>query len=336
MVIGELWRKETTPMVPLDSMRLFTGTSNPELAKNIASELNMQLGDMTVTTFADGEIRIQVNESVRGSDVFVIQSLCCPINDAVMELLITIDALFRASARRITAVVPYYGYARQDKKVKPREPLTAKLLANLITRAGADRMLTIDLHAGQIQGFFDIPVDHLIAGPIIAEYLKKNICVHHESVVVSPDVGGVPRATALAEILGLPIAIIVKRRPEPNKTEVMQVIGDVKDKCCIMIDDMIDTGGSIASGAQALADRGAREIYASCTHPVFSDGAVEKLQKAPIKEVIVTDTIPLSPEKRFDKVRILSVAGLLADGICRIHSEESVSELFTTCGPQKQ
>jgi ribose-phosphate pyrophosphokinase len=311
----------------MDDLRLFAGSSNPELATRIAGELGIPLGKMILSRFSDGEIRVQIDESVRGVDAFVVQSGCCPVNDNLMELLIILDALHRASARRINVVMPYYSYARQDKKIKPREPVTAKLVANLIMTAGANRLLTLDLHAGQIQGFFDVPVDNLYAGPIIAEYLKKNVTIDN-SVVVSPDVGGVPRARALAEVLGTPIAIIVKRRPEPNKSEVMEVIGDIVGRSCIMIDDMIDTGGSVASGAKALAERGAKEIYAACTHPVFSNDAIEKLGQSPIKQVIVTDTILLPEEKQSDKVVILSVAPLLADAIRSIHNESSVSQLF--------
>jgi len=312
----------------MNELRLFTGSANPELAHKIAGHLGVPVGSMSVTTFSDGETLVQINESVRGADAFIVQSGCRPVNDHIMELLIIIDALSRASARRINVVMPYYSYARQDKKVKPREPVTAKLLANLITTAGADRLLTVDLHAGQIQGFFDVPVDNLYAGPIIANYLMRHVTVHNHTVVVSPDVGGVPRARAIAEILGTPIAIIVKRRPEPNKAEVFEVIGDIKDRSCVMIDDMIDTGGSVSVGAQALAERGAREIYAACTHPVLSDGAVQRLEEAPIQQVIVTDTIPLPPEKRSDKIVQLSVAPLLADAIRAIHEESSVSQLF--------
>lgn len=308
----------------MNELRLFTGNSNPELAKKIADHLGISVGSMLVTKFSDGEIRVQVNESVRGVDAFIVQSGCCPVNDSIMELLIILDAFKRAGAHRITVVMPYYSYSRQDKKVKPREPVTAKLIANLICTAGADRLLTIDLHAGQLQGFFDFPVDNLYAGPIIADYLVKN-GISENTVVVSPDVGGVKRATAMAEALGLPIAIVVKRRPEPNRVEVMEVIGDINGKTCVMIDDMIDTGGSIASGAQALADRGAKEIIAACTHAIFSNDAIGKLTKAPIKEIIITDTIV---QPKTNRVVVLSVAPLLADAIRRIHEEASVSELF--------
>jgi ribose-phosphate pyrophosphokinase len=244
-----------------------------------------------------------------------------------MELLIMLDAFRRASARRITCVIPYYGYARQDKKVKPREPVTARLIANLITVSGASRILTVDLHAQQIQGFFDLPVDHLYGGPMIADYLvKKGLC-DADTVVVSPDVGGVARARALAEMLSTPIAIIAKRRPEPNKAEIMEIIGDVQDKVAVMIDDMIDTGGSIVQGAAALKKRGARNIFACCTHPVLSGNALERLDASPIEEIVVTDTIPVDGKKS-GKITILSVAPLLANAICRIHNDQSVSELF--------
>ncbi|MBI2844105.1 MAG: ribose-phosphate pyrophosphokinase [Armatimonadetes bacterium] len=312
----------------MNDLRLFAGRSTPELAERIAADLGVPVGSMYVSKFSDGEIRVQINESVRGVDAFVVQSGCCPVNDNVMELLIILDALRRASARRINVVMPYYSYARQDKKIKPREPVTAKLLANLITAAGAHRLLTIDLHAGQIQGFFDVPVDNLYAGPIIADYVSKNIVPENGIVVVSPDVGGVPRARAMAEVLRAPIAIIVKRRPEPNRAEVMEVIGDIKGRTCVMIDDMIDTGGSISLGAAALAERGAAEIYAACTHPVLSGDAVRKIEDAPLKQLIITDTIPLVPEKRSEKITVLSVAPLLADAIRRIHEESSVSQLF--------
>jgi ribose-phosphate pyrophosphokinase len=312
----------------LSNLRLFTGNSNPSLASKIAGHLGVQIGNMVVTRFSDGEVRVQVNESVRGADAFIVQTGCPPVNESIMELLIIMDAFHRAGVKRLTVVMPYYAYARQDKKIKPREPVAAKLLANLITAAGADRVLTIDLHAGQVQGFFDIPVDNLYAGPIIADYVKNNIADLSNSVVVSPDVGGVVRARAMAEGLGLPIAIIIKRRPEPNKTVVMEVIGDIQGKSCVMIDDIIDTGGSISSGARALMERGAKEVYATCTHAVLSDDAALKLQDAPLKSLIVTDTLPLAAEKRIGKIVVLSVAQLLADAIRRIHAEQSVSELF--------
>ena len=311
-----------------DNLRVFTGNSNPVLAENIARELGLSLGSMAVSKFSDGEIRLKVEESARGMDTFLIQSTCCPVNENIMELLIMIDAFRRASARRITCVIPYYGYGRQDKKVKPREPVTARLVADLLTIAGASRILTVDLHAEQIQGFFGFPVDHLPAAPIIANYLVGKGLNDADTVVVSPDVGGVARATALAEMLGTPIAIIAKRRPEPNKSEVIEIIGDVKGKIAVMMDDIIDTGGSTAQGAFELMERGAKKVFACCTHPVLSGDAVSRLEAAPIEEVVVTDTIPLATGKQNGKITVLSVAPLLANAIGRIHKDQSVSELF--------
>jgi ribose-phosphate pyrophosphokinase len=309
-------------------MRLFTGNANPQLAKRIADELGVTLGCSTVKTFSDGEIFVKIEESVRGLDVFLIQPTCHPVNDNLMELLIMLDAFRRASARRITVVMPYYGYARQDKKIKPREPVTARLVANLITNAGAHRILCVDLHAGQIQGFFDLPVDHLFAGPLIARSLINKGLYNGDAVVVSPDVGGVARARALAENLDTPIAIIAKRRPEANRVEIMEIIGDVQDKVCIMIDDMIDTGGSIVQGAQALMDRGAREVHACCTHGVLSGDAIQRVEKSVLKSLLITDTIPHPEHKLCSKISVISVAELLADAIRRIHGDDSVSELF--------
>lgn len=309
-------------------LRIFTGNANPALAAGIASELGTPLGDITVTQFSDGEISVKIEESARGQDIFIVQPTCAPVNDNLMELLIMIDAFRRASAQRITVVLPYYGYARQDKKVKPREPVTARLVANLISQGGASRVLCLDLHAGQIQGFFDLPVDHLYAGPLIAEYLISEGLYNGNTVVVSPDVGGVARARALAEHLKTPIAIIAKRRPEPNKVEIKEIIGDVEGKVCVMIDDMIDTGGSIVQGAEALMDRGATAVHACCTHAILSGNAIERVNCSPLRSLVVTDTIPLPKEKRSDKIRVLSVAPLLADAILRIHEDNSVSELF--------
>lgn len=311
-----------------DNLRIFAGNSNRQLAERIAGELGLGLGDMEVSRFSDGEIRVKVDESARGTDAFIIQSTCCPVNEYLMELLIMIDAFRRASASRITCVIPYYGYARQDKKVKPREPVSAKLVADLLTTAGANRILTIDLHAEQIQGFFHVPVDHLPAGPIIAEHLIAKGLGDENAVVVSPDVGGVTRTRALAEMLGASLAIIAKRRPEPNKSEVMEIIGDVRGKVAVMIDDMIDTGGSMAQGAQAILDRGATRVYTCCTHPVLSGDALKRLGSVPIEEIVVTDTIPVGPEKQNGHVTTLSVAPLLANAIRRIHMDKSVSELF--------
>ncbi len=308
---------------------LFSGNANMELSQRIADYLGRPLGRMICERFSDGEVRVQVLESARGMDVFVVQPTCAPVNDNLMELLVMLDAFRRASARRITAVIPYYGYARQDKKIKPREPITARLVADLITEAGATRVIAVDLHAEQIQGFFDIPVDHLYAGPIIAEYLIKEGFSGQDVVVVSPDVAGVPRARSLAEAIdALSIAIIAKRRPEPNKVEVMEVIGEVDGRVCVMIDDMIDTAGSVVQGAEALIRRGAKRVIAACTHPVFSGSAIQRLMDSPIERVICTDTIPVPPHKQFEKLVRLSVAPLLGEAISRIHHDESVSELF--------
>lgn len=309
-------------------LRIFTGNANPALAEGIAAELATPLGEISVGNFSDGEIFVKIEESARGQDIFIVQPTCSPVNDNLMELLIMCDAFRRASARRITVVLPYYGYARQDKKIKPREPVTARLVANLITQAGASRVLCVDLHANQIQGFFDLPVDHLYAGPLIADYLIKAGLSDGNTVVVSPDVGGVARARALAENLKTPIAIIAKRRPEPNKVEIMEIIGDVKGKVCVMVDDMIDTGGTIAQGAEALMERGALTVHCCCTHAVLSGKAVDRLACSPLQSVIITDTVPLPPEKQHPKIRVLSVAPLLADAILRIHDDNSVSEMF--------
>jgi ribose-phosphate pyrophosphokinase len=312
----------------MNDLRLFSGTGNPQLSSEVAQKIGVPVGEMLIQRFSDGEIHVQVEESVRGDDVFIVQSMPTPVNEHLMELLIMVDAFKRASAKRVNVVVPYYCYSRQDRKVKAREPVTAKLVANLLTAAGSNRLLTIDLHSGQSVGFFDIPVDNLYAGPIIADYIMTNIGVTPDTVVVSPDVGGVPRARALAEVLGTPIAIIVKRRPEPNKCEVMEVIGDVQGKTAIMLDDMIDTGGSIVNGANALILRGAKDVYAACTHGVLSGGAPERLIASDIKKVIITDTIPLPEDRRNGKIVVVSVADLLADAISRIHDDRSVSEIF--------
>jgi len=315
---------------PDDHLKVFAGNANPQLARDIAQALGVELGKIIVSRFSDGETRVKIEESIRGADVFIIQPTCPPVNENLMELLIMCDAFKRASAARIVPVMPYYGYARQDKKINPREPISAKLVADLIRHAGADRIFAIDLHAGQIQGFFDAPVDHLPAGPLIARYLRSKGLYNRNIVVVSPDVGGVERATILAEELATPIAIIAKRRPEPNHAEVLEIIGDVQGKVAIMIDDMIDTAGSITAGAVALKERGAEEIYACATHGILSGNAIERLEAAPITEVVITDTIPVSPEKRIPKLTVLSVAPLCARAICRIHRDESVSRLYET------
>ncbi|HZW83010.1 MAG TPA: ribose-phosphate diphosphokinase [Candidatus Deferrimicrobium sp.] len=308
-------------------LKIFSGNANQGLAQEIAEYLGVEVGAAKVKRFLDGEISIAIDESVRGSDVFVIQPTSAPVNDNIMELLIMIDALRRASARRITAVIPYYGYARQERKTRARDPITAKLMANVITTAGARRVVTMDLHAPAIQGFFDIPVDHLPGVPILAEYfLNKGL---NDIVVVSPDLGGVTRARNLAERIGASIAIIDKRRPEPNVAEIMHVIGELEGKTVIMIDDIIDTAGTITQGAAALMERGAKEVYACCTHPVLSGPALDRLQKSVIKEVVITNTIQLPEDKRLDKIKVLSVAPLLGEAIIRIHEDLSVSKLFS-------
>lgn len=313
----------------LEGMKLFVGNANPELGLRVAEYLNIAPGSMTVTQFSDGEIRVMVDESARGNDVFIIQPTCAPCNDNLMELLIMLDAFRRASARQITVVMPYYGYARQDKKIKPREPITSRLVADLITQAGAMRIVAVDLHAEQIQGFFDIPVDHLYAGPILGEHLMSlGYSGSDNLVVVSPDVGGVPRARSLAEMLHSSLAIIAKRRPEPNKVDIVEIIGDVEGRVCVMIDDMIDTGGSVIHGAEALIKRGAKEVLVCCTHPVFSGNAAQRLQDSVLSKVIACDTIPVPKQKQFPKLTILPCAPLLGEAIRRIHLNESVSTLF--------
>jgi len=310
----------------LSRLRLFSGNSNTDLVCKIAGHLRTPMGKAVVKTFSDGEVNVEIDESVRGMDVFAIQSICSPVNNNLMELLIMIDALKRASAERITAVLPYYGYARQDRKVSPRAPITAKLVADLITVAGTSRILTMDLHAGQIQGFFNIPVDHLFAAPILLEYLKN---LQNDTVMVSPDAGGVERARAFAKRLDASLAIIDKRRDSPNVSEVMNIIGDVKGLVAVILDDMVDTGGTLARAAHALMEKGAKKVYACCTHPVLSGRAIEILSEAPIEEMIVTDTIPLSATAReLSKIKVLSVSGLLADAIERIYNDDSVSSLF--------
>ncbi len=307
-------------------LRIFTGNANPELAEEIARYLGVSVGSAKVTRFCDGEIQVKINESVRGADVFIIQPTCTPVNENLMELLILIDAVRRASARRITAVIPYYGYARQDRKTRARDPITAKLVANVLTASGARRVLCMDLHAGQIQGFFDIPVDHLPGVPILAEYILQSRL--ENIVVVSPDLGGVTRARELAERIGATIAIIDKRRPEPNVAEVAGLIGGINGKTVVMVDDIIDTAGTITMGAAALKLWGAREIYVCCTHAVLSGPATKRLADAPIKEVIITNTIPVPKEKMINKIKVLTVAPLLGEAIIRIHEDLSVSKLF--------
>ena len=311
------------------NIKIFSANSNPELTAKIAEILGVPVGDSKVTKFSDGEISVSLGETVRGSDVFVVQSTNDPVNDHLMELLIMIDALKRASAGRITAVLPYMGYARQDRKAKARDPISAKLVADLITTAGADRVLTMDLHAAQIQGFFNIPVDHLLGVPILAPiYIDRFGMNREDVVVVSPDLGSVTRARNFANRLDCPLAIIDKRRPKANVSEVMNIIGDVKGKTVILVDDMIDTAGTIANGAKALMEFGAKEIYACCTHGVLSGPAMERIQDSPIKELLVLDTIQMPAEKKIDKIKFASVAPVFAEAISRIYEDVSVSPLF--------
>lgn len=308
------------------NIKIFTANSNPCLAEEIADILGLKVGESEVGKFSDGEISVNINETVRGADVFVVQSTNNPVNDYLMELLIMIDAFKRASAGRITAVMPYYGYARQDRKAKARDPITAKLVADLIAAAGADRVLTMDLHAAQIQGYFNIPVDHLLGVPILAKYyLSQNL---DDVVVVSPDLGSVTRARKFADRLHCPIAIIDKRRPKANVAEIMNIIGDVKGKTALLVDDMIDTGGTITLGAKALMESGAKKVLACCTHPVLSGPAVERLKESVISELVVLNTIELPEEKKFDKLKVLSVAPVFAEAIKRIYEDLSVSKLF--------
>lgn len=308
-------------------LKIFALNSNRPLAQKIADEVGVELGKLSVDRFSDGEIQINIEESVRGDNVYVIQSTSAPVNDNLMELMIMIDALRRASANTINVVLPYYGYARQDRKARSREPITAKLVANMLQNSGVTRIVALDLHAAQIQGFFDIPVDHLMGAPLLADYFI-NEGVAANAVVVSPDHGGVTRARALAEFLKAPIAIIDKRRPRPNVAKIMNIIGDVKGKKCIMIDDMIDTAGTISKGAQALMDAGAEEVYASATHAVLSGPAIERLDNPPLKQVVVTDSIQLPDEKQIDKIVQVSVAPLIGAAIKRINENRPVSPLF--------
>jgi ribose-phosphate pyrophosphokinase len=312
-----------------NNFKIFAGNSHPELARQIADILGVKLGDSKVGTFSDGEIFVETNETVRGCDVFIIQSTNNPVNDNLMEMLIMIDAFKRASAGRINAVIPYYGYARQDRKVRSRDPITAKLVADLITAAGADRVLTMDLHAAQIQGYFNIPLDHLLGMPIIADYfIKKGFMEDPDIVVVSPDLGSVTRTRKLAERLHAPMAIIDKRRPKANVSEIMNIIGEIKGKTCILIDDMIDTGGTISNGASALMDLGAKEVYAACTHGVLSGPAIDRINQSPIKELVMLDTIAWPNRDDLQKFTALSVAPLFAEAIKRISEDVPLSKLF--------
>ena len=314
----------------MPDIKLFAGNATPELAKKISERLYISLGDATVGRFSDGEIQVQINENVRGADVFIIQSTCAPTNDNLMELIVMVDALRRASAGRITAVVPYFGYARQDRRVRSaRVPITAKVVADLLSTVGIDRVLTCDLHAEQIQGFFDVPVDNVFGSPVLLDdILKKTDLVN--PIVVSPDIGGVVRARAVAKLLNdTEMAIIDKRRPRANVSQVMHIIGDVADRDCILVDDMIDTGGTLCKAAEALKERGAKRVFAYATHAVFSGAATQHLASDAIDEIVVTDTVPLSPEmKALGKVRVLTLSSMLAEAIRRISNEESISAMF--------
>jgi ribose-phosphate pyrophosphokinase len=310
------------------AIKLFSGNAHSELAQEVAAYLSIPVGDATVTKFSDGEIMVQINENVRGYDAFVLQPTCSPVNDNILELLLMVDAFKRASAKRITAVMPYYGYARQDRKVQPRVPISAKLIADLITAVGTNRILTMDLHAAQIQGFFNIPVDNLYASPVLLDYVKKKYS-SKDLVIVSPDAGGVERARAYAKKLQCSIAIIDKRREEANISQLMNVIGEVEKKDTLILDDMIDTGGTIIQAAEALIDKKARQVIAACTHAVLSGHAVEKVNNSVLKELIVTNTIPFDSKKeQCKKLTVLSIASLLGEAIKRIHEESSISSLF--------
>ncbi len=311
----------------MQDMKLFTGNSNTPLARDVAAYLDVEAGKAEVGTFSDGEVNVEIRENVRGMDCFVMQSTCAPANTHLMELLIMIDALRRSSAGRITAVLPYYGYARQDRKVRPRMPITAKLVADLIGVAGTDRVLCIELHAGQIQGFFNVPVDNIFATPVLLDAIRQrdggDLCV------ISPDAGGVERARAYAKRLAAPLAIIDKRRESANVSEVMNIIGDVRGRTCVIVDDIVDTAGTLTEAARALVDAGARAVYAAITHPVLSGPAIKRIEESPLRELVVTDTIPLRPDaQQCSKLEVVSVAALLGEAIRRINNEESVSSLF--------
>ena len=309
-------------------MKLLTGNSNKNLSKKISKFLKSMLVDSSIRRFEDGEVYIEINENIRGNSIFILQSISSPANDNLMELLLCIDALKRSSAKNITAVIPYFGYARQDRKVVPRTSISAKLVSNLITKAGADRVVTVDLHAGQIQGFFDIPVDNLFATPIFARHVKKNL-KNKDIICVAPDVGGTERARALGKLLGANLAIVDKRRPAPGKSKVMNVIGNVENKTCIVVDDIIDSGGTIINAAQALKERGAKEVYVYITHGVLSGEAVKKIQKSVIKNLVITDTIDNNEKvKKVRNIEVLTMSNLIGEAIKRISNSTSVSDLF--------
>jgi len=308
-------------------IKLFGGSSNPGLTVEVCQYLGIKPSEIVVRSFSDGETQVEIGENIRGRDVFVVQSTCTPVNDNLMELLIMMDAMRRASAERITAVIPYYGYSRQDRKVKPRVPISAKLVSDLITVAGANRVVSMDLHAGQIQGYFNIPVDNIFAAPVLLKYMQKDF--HDDLVVVSPDAGGVERARAFAKRMSASLAIIDKRREVANKAQAMNIIGEVKDKTAIILDDMVDTAGTLTEGARALKERGAKEVHACCTHPVLSGPAVDRIENCPIDSLVVTNTIPLRENaENCNKIISLSIAELLGETIKRIHSSDSVSTLF--------
>lgn len=321
-----MWRKKEMNSSIFSDYKVFTGNAHTELAEEITSIMGKTLGKATVTKFSDGEISVNLWETVRGVDVYIIQPTCDPVNDNLMELLIMIDSVKRASAGRINAVIPYYGYARQDRKAKARDPITAKLVANLLVAAGADRVLTMDLHANQIQGYFDIPVDHLVGMPIIAKYFKeKNL---DDVCIVSPDHGSVTRARNMAEFFNCPIAIVDKRRPEPNKSEIMNIIGDIEGKNCIILDDMIDTAGTITNAANVIKEMGAKNVYAGATHGILSGPAIERIQSSQICELALLNTVPVKDEKLIDKMTMLSVAPLFAEAMTRVFTNGSISKLF--------
>lgn len=316
-------------------LKIFSGNANQALAAKIAALMDQPLGDMVVDRFSDGEVQVKVNESVRGADVFLIQPTCHPVNEHLVELLVMLDAFRRGSAERIVCVLPYYGYARQDRKARGREPITAKLVANLITGAGANRVLTVDLHTDQIQGFFDIPLDHLPARRILSDYFREQGLGGDDTVIVAPDVGALDEVNRMADELDSSIAIIAKRRPRPNISEVQEIIGDLRGKRAIMLDDMIDTGGSLANGARHLRNMGAVEVHGAATHAIFSGTAMQNLGSDALDTIVVTDTIPVPPERKLDKMVILSVAPLLAEAIQRIHSSQSVSATIGNRAPSQ-
>ncbi len=310
-----------------ESLKLFGGTANEDLTREVCDYLGILPGQMVNKTFSDGEIRVEIEENVRGRDTFILQSTCSPVNDNLMQLLIITDALKRASAASITAVIPYYGYARQDRKVKPRVPISAKLVADLITAAGVNRVISIDLHAGQIQGYFNIPVDNLFAAPILLNYIRKHF--EDNLSIISPDAGGVERARAFAKRLNVSLAIIDKRREEPNVAEAMNVVGNVRGKTAIILDDMVDTGGTLVKSAEALIENGAEHVYACCTHPVLSGGATQKIAESPIETLLTTNTVPLNKEaSECPKIKVVSVAEILGEAIKRVYFSKSVSSLF--------